>query len=423
MIIKRLKKLPLKFRKILRIVSDVAKSLNYRVYLVGGIVRDLILDRKNLDLDIVVEGDAIRLVKRIAEDFGAEYTKHLTFGTATLYFEEIKIDFATSRKEFYPHKGALPVVKPAPLTEDLFRRDFTINAMALSLNKDDYGKLIDIYGGFTDLKEGKIRVLHDESFLDDPTRIFRAIRFEQRFLFRIEPHTLNLLKKAVNKKALFWVNPHRLRDEIILILKEEDPYRYIKRIKELVGFEFLSPHLVLKQDDFCLLRRIKRVVGKYKDLFPAYRKLNEWIVYFLGIVHKLNIEELQRVVSKLGLRKGERKIVISAVNYKKKLPSVKNYTKDRIKIYEFFKDLSFESIVFLWGYTKENLIRKTILVFLKELSYLKLKVRGKDLERLGIRPKNRYGEYLKKLFYAKIKKGLRTKKEELKELRDIIKGS
>jgi len=151
--IKKLEKLPKNYKDILDKTAAVAKESGARVYLVGGVVRDLLLVRPTFDLDVVVEGDAIALANKIAEKFSLDFKKHHSFGTATVYFGEDKIDLATSRRETYSHNGALPKVEPALLKEDLFRRDFTINSMAVSLNEPDYGALIDPYQGVADLKK------------------------------------------------------------------------------------------------------------------------------------------------------------------------------------------------------------------------------------------------------------------------------
>jgi len=187
--IDRLKKLSPQFKKVLKVSSALANSLGFKVYLVGGVVRDLILEKEVFDLDVVVEGDAIVFARELSKRLKSSFKKHHAFGTAVVEFDGHKIDFATARTEHYIHWGALPKVKPAALKQDLFRRDFTINAMAVSLNKKDYGKLIDLYNGLHDLRKGLVRALHKESFLEDPTRIIRAIRFEQRFSFKIEKDT------------------------------------------------------------------------------------------------------------------------------------------------------------------------------------------------------------------------------------------
>ena len=186
---------------IIRLIADEADKKGLSSYLAGGIVRDLILKKKNLDLDVVIEKNAVEIAQIIKRKLKGTIVIHPKFKTATLELSNgLRIDFATARHEYYSKPGALPTVKKGTLSEDLFRRDFTVNAMGLCINRSRFGQLIDEFDGLKDLKAKKIRVLHAKSFVDDPTRILRAIRFEQRFNFRIEPTTVSLLKEAIKKK-------------------------------------------------------------------------------------------------------------------------------------------------------------------------------------------------------------------------------
>ena len=200
---------------LLKRIGARANSMGYKAFLVGGTVRDLILGVKNLDLDIVVEGAAIKLGEKLSEEFGGTLVAHKQFGTCTLTLKnKLKIDFATARRETYEKPAALPDVRPSSLKNDLARRDFTINAMAISINKDDFGRFIDPFGGRRDLARGVIKVLHKGSFIDDPTRIFRAARFESRPGFSIETKTLRLMKSAIKKGMLAKLSKYRIKKEL-----------------------------------------------------------------------------------------------------------------------------------------------------------------------------------------------------------------
>jgi len=207
-------------QNILKLVGRTADEAGYKAYAVGGFVRDLLLGTENFDIDVAIEGNCLQLAQTLAKKKKGKYTYYKKYGTATVKWPGGKIDLATARKETYAKPAALPKVKFATIKEDLQRRDFTINAMARCLNKDNFGKLIDFYGGQKDLKKKLIRVLHDKSFMDDPTRIFRAIRFEQRLGFKIEPHTFGLMKKAMDSGVIEQVHEYRLRNELALISKE-----------------------------------------------------------------------------------------------------------------------------------------------------------------------------------------------------------
>lgn len=210
--------------RIMTLVREVglkAGDLGYRSYIVGGTVRDIMLGKKHVDVDIVVEGDAIKLGKAVAKDSDAAITVYKSFGTCTLVFKDgSKIDLATARRETYKKPGAMPSIKPSTLKEDLKRRDFTINAIAASIMAKDFGSVYDLFNGTGDLKSGLIRIMHPRSFIDDPTRIFRARRFAARFNFKIEPKTDALMKKALINRALDTVSQGRIQKELILISKE-----------------------------------------------------------------------------------------------------------------------------------------------------------------------------------------------------------
>jgi tRNA nucleotidyltransferase (CCA-adding enzyme) len=197
-------KLPSHLYDFLKMAGEIADDLKFGSYLVGGCVRDMLRGEENLDIDIVVEGDGIAFAKKLGEKIGAKVTTHERFGTAQVMYqktedrkqkteETIKIDVATARTEYYEFPAALPKVETSSIKKDLYRRDFTINTLAVKLNKRDFGQLIDFFGGQRDLKDRVIRVLHNLSFIEDPTRAFRAIRFSERFGFKLTKHTENLI--------------------------------------------------------------------------------------------------------------------------------------------------------------------------------------------------------------------------------------
>jgi tRNA nucleotidyltransferase (CCA-adding enzyme) len=421
MFVKRIQRLPKKVKELLHCASKTASAQGVRIYLVGGIVRDLILGESNLDLDIVVEGNAIAFGKSVAHRLGGTLRTHHAFGTATIHYKGFKIDLATARRESYSRWGALPSVTPATLGEDLFRRDFTINAMAISLNKDDYGALIDFYDGYHDLRRGLIRVLHPDSFLDDPTRIFRSIKFEIRFSFHIERRTLKLIKKALRLRALSWVGEHRLRDELIGILRERKPYKYIKRINQLVGFKFIHKAIRMRKEDFYLCLRIANTINMYKEKLKKHRKLQEPMLYLMAIIHRLKTKEVSHFCHHFGLRKGERILLISCVAYKEKIKKIKKKNFSKVALFKLLKDISFETITFFYAYYKDEKIRRLLLYFLGHLSSLTLKTKAKDLRKFELLPEKKYSKVLTQLLYRKIEKDLSSKKEELRELKKIVK--
>ena len=228
-------------------IADAIAQLGERadgVYLVGGTIRDLLLGEKSFDVDIAVEGDAIAFAYALAGALGGRATPHQRFGTAIVsYGDDERIDVVTTRTEFYDAPGALPMVERAGLREDLFRRDFTINAMAASLGTVDFGRLVDPYGGRADLDARVLRVLHNLSFIDDPTRIFRGVRYETRHGFRFEDHTARLLRGCIEMGLVGDLSSSRLRDELVALLEEPGAAAGIRRLGELGADRAIHPHL------------------------------------------------------------------------------------------------------------------------------------------------------------------------------------
>jgi tRNA nucleotidyltransferase (CCA-adding enzyme) len=228
-----LEKLDPQSRSLITSIGQLAQRLKMKAYLVGGPVRDLLLGHPGIDLDIVVEGNAMRLADEFSEKtLNSMVVKYPAFKTATVSLADGRmIDFASARKEKYARPGAFPAVVSATLKEDLARRDFTINAIAIAINPLEWGAMIDPFKGAADLKAKKIRVLHAKSFNDDPTRILRAVRFKERFGFKIELGTLQLLKEAIKDSVFDTIKPQRYAKEYNKILKEPNPDAGLKCLK------------------------------------------------------------------------------------------------------------------------------------------------------------------------------------------------
>ncbi len=228
------KKFPKNIFDIIKIIGKEADKKKIHAYLVGGVVRDAFLKVPNFDLDFVVEANAIKFAESLNKILKGNLEVHRAFKTATVIYKDLRIDLVTARSESYKHPASYPDVKPATIKEDLFRRDFTINAMSISINKKSFGELIDFYNGYKDLKKGLVRVMHSKSFIDDPTRIFRAVRFSVRFAFKIESNTKKLMKEAVLGGFLGKVNRGRIKKEIELFLKEKKPLKCLDAFAKLV---------------------------------------------------------------------------------------------------------------------------------------------------------------------------------------------
>lgn len=235
-------RLPKRIVNLLRLIGIYGDEMKMPVYVVGGFVRDLILNIENYDIDIVVEGNGVEFAKYMASQFNAIVVPYEKFFTATVVFKDgFKVDVATARTEYYEKPGELPQVDISTIRKDLYRRDFTINAMAIKLNPNEFGLLYDFFNCRKDLENGVIRVLHNLSFIEDPTRIVRGIRFEQRYNFQMEEHTLSLLKKNLEEGYLERVSGSRIRQELEKILEEKEPIRAIKRMAELGMIRHIFP--------------------------------------------------------------------------------------------------------------------------------------------------------------------------------------
>ena len=289
--------LPVELKALINNAVAVAEVRQQRLYLVGGVVRDLLLGQINgiCDLDLVVEGNAVGLAGEFAEKSGGRLTAHLMFNTAKIELAACTIDIAMARTETYAKPGALPVVTAGTLQTDLFRRDFTVNAMAVSLNRDNYGDLVDLYHGLKALQAKKIRVLHDKSFSDDATRIWRAIRYEQRLGFRIEPETLRWLQRDLT--LLKTVGGYRLRHELELALKEKEPEKALLRADELGVLKEMHPSL--KADDW--------LTSKFREARQNSKATPD---YYLGLLaYRLNDDDLQQITKYLRFSARQAKII------------------------------------------------------------------------------------------------------------------
>lgn len=418
-----LEKLPEEIKGLIKVIRRVASINKMPVYLVGGFVRDLILGVNNLDLDIVVEGSGIIFAEQLSRTLKARLIRHKRFGTATLTLKpQIKIDIASARKESYPQAAGLPVVAPGVLKEDLLRRDFTINAMAVSIFPGNFGSLVDLFGGERDLRQGKVRVLHDLSFIDDPTRILRAIRFKERYNFSIEPATLKLLKEAVALRMLERVEPQRIRDDLVLALKEEHPLKNIRRIQALAGFDFIRRGLRPPKKDYCLMRSIERAIAWFRRTYSRRRALDTWLMYFMGLIDSLDVKKAAEACKKFAFRRGETKRILDFKKIKKGFPAQLN--KKRLnpsRVFSLLEPLSYEAILLLKAkYANPNLQRH-IEDFFEIYNGMRIYVSGHDLGGMGLSPGPGYKKIFTTVLNAKLNGRVKTKEQELSLIRKLIK--
>jgi tRNA nucleotidyltransferase (CCA-adding enzyme) len=397
----------------------VGNALGYAVYAVGGFVRDLLLRGENFDVDIVVEGDGIRFAEEFEKKFPCRIRTHRKFGTAIILFPDgLKVDVATARWEVYDSPAALPTVESASIKMDLYRRDFTVNTLAIQLNPKAFGELIDFFGGVKDVKEKTIRVLHNLSFVEDPTRVFRAIRFEQRFGFQIGKHTQNLMRNAVKVGFLERLSGGRVLSEFILILQEEDPLPALKRMRDFNLFHFLHPGLKFDEQAEALCEQIHHVIAWF-DLLFLEQRYERWLIYFYGLMDSLKEGEREELCQRLAMNDRLRKRVkegkLQADQVLLQIFSWINTDRrpKRSEIYDVLDPLSIESKLFMMAKTTQVTTRRYISLYFTQLKDTKPILRGTDLIEMGMKSGPSIKKALSGLLKARLDEQVITRQDEM----------
>ncbi len=400
---------PRDFLAFLRLAGEIAQAQEQSLYLVGGAVRDLLLGRPNLDFDLVMEGDAPRLARQLAKASGEKVITHPRFGTAKFSRGELSIDLVTARSESYPSAGALPEVKPGIIRDDLARRDFSINAMAVNLDPPSFGQLFDPHEGRSDLKQKLIRILHPRSFIDDATRILRALRYEQRLGFKLEENTEKLLRQ--HKSMLNTISGDRIRHEVELILEEEKPERILHRAEELGVLQELHPSL---KGNGWLAERFRHV--HQLAILPSSP------IYLSLLLYHLTEEELESVIARLNIVGGLARMLRQMVRLKADLPALAVADLSRSGVYRLLRQYTPEAITTCALACDLPAIRSRLDLYLTDLRYVKLSLDGEDLKEMGVAPGPRLGRMLKALLEAKMDSRVSTREEEEALVRHWIAG-
>jgi tRNA nucleotidyltransferase (CCA-adding enzyme) len=467
---------------LLKSVAEVAYDLHLPVYVVGGFVRDLILERPSLDFDIVVEGDAITLARALVQRFGGRLTSHGRFGTAKWFLREAKIDgmdlysettkdippmgssnarkltnrvqipypefldLISARTEFYTHPTALPTVERSSIKLDLHRRDFTINTLALRLDGHHYGELYDYWGGLDDLRKGRIRVLHSISFVDDPTRMLRAVRFEQRFGFRIEERTLQLLREAL--PLMNRISGDRIRHELDHILDEEEVVRMLARLDALRLLEAIHPDLNwdrwLEQKITCLQLHpeppLEWGLSSHRGRLTIWRMM----VYALWFI-RLMPESARSVMDRLKLATFVREEILQACKLWQLLPTlaknmpIMSHSQDASEqvltkqtIYKTPNQLSVSAIVnqleglsalalyATYLATEDSQIRQILYTYVSRWQNLRPSTTGDDLRARGVPPGPIYARILTALRNAWLDEDISSVDQESELLEKLL---
>ena len=408
-------RVPPDVREALRSVGEVADEAGFPVYLVGGIVRDLFLRVTNLDIDIVVEGDGIVFAGMLVKRAGGHMKTHLKFGTAVVVLPNgLKLDIATARLEYYESPAALPTVELSSIKKDLYRRDFTINTLAVRLNQKRMGELIDFFGGQRDIKEKTLRVLHSLSFVEDPTRVLRAIRFEQRFDFKLSKHTENLIKSAVNMKLFDRLTGKRMYTELVLLFSEADPLKLLKRMKDFDLLKFLHPDLKATTETDRLFTGIGETLTWFRLLFLDL-VVETWFVFFLGLLDRLKDKAVDETLERLSVPVRNRERVLHARHrYRAVLAAFYKEPKPApSRVYDLLVTLDTESLLLMMAKAKQEKAKKYISLYLTSLRNVRVELSGDDLKKMGIPPGPRYKKILAELLDAKLDGLVQTRDEEM----------
>jgi tRNA nucleotidyltransferase (CCA-adding enzyme) len=412
-------RVPENIKKLFRAIGETAERLGYNAYVVGGFVRDMILRYHNFDVDIVIEGDGIGFANEFAKDNNCKIRSNKRFGTSVIIFpDKFKIDVATARIEYYKYPGALPTVEMGSLKLDLNRRDFTINTLAIRLNPGCYGELIDFFGGLRDIKDKIIRVLHNLSFVEDPTRILRALRFEKRFEFHISKHTLSLIKNAVNIGVLEGIGGKRIFGDLKLILEEEDPFPILKRVEELKVLNFIP---LLADINKKIFDNISQVISWFNLLYTD-KKYERWLIYFLILLDPFNEKDLSRVLQRLEISEKYRKWIMEWRKRGIETLNIMHRKKElrRSEIYNLLSPLPVETILYIMAKTDSESVRKDISLYFTQLKDVKREVSGKELKKMGLEPGPIYKKIFDDVLNAKLDKIIVTKEDEIEYIKKRI---
>lgn len=403
-------KFPQELYSQLRLAGSTADELGINAYLVGGSVRDLLRGESNLDIDIVVEGDGIAFAKAFGAKLNAKVRTHERFGTAKIIKDNLKLDVATSRTEYYESPASLPKVETSSVKKDLYRRDFTINTLAVKLNLKDFGTLIDFFGAQRDLSEKTIRVIHNLSFIEDPTRAFRAIRFSERFGFKLSKHTENLIKSAVKMNLFDKLSGTRLYDELLLTFSETDTVKTLKRLAEFGLLRVIHPNLVFDAELESRLHALSETLAWFNLLFLE-EKPNRGMLYLMTLLSGLDDESKRAALKRLAtpFKVGEMiiKNIGQAADIIRKLQ-----LEDSVKLYHLLNGISLETLLFSMAMTKDKQKQKAVSHYLIDLRNIKPVLKGSDLRKMGIQPGPVYSKLLGELHDEKLRGTLINKEDE-----------
>ncbi|OWZ83975.1 CBS domain-containing protein [Natranaerobius trueperi] len=414
------KRLPDKVMGILYLIGKKADKEGYKVYGVGGFVRDLLLGKDNLDLDLVVENDAISFAKSLKNYLNGKLKTFPQYQTARLTLPSGKhVDFATARIEYYAFPAASPEVEQSTIKQDLYRRDFTINTLAVKLNGSTFGKLLDFFDGAKDLKEGIIRVLYNLSFVEDPTRIFRGIRFEARFNFTIEDQTLLFMKNSLITGVLDKLPGEKLYEEFRNVFYEENFMDALMKMDEIGIFENIFPDLKLNENKIETISIIQDILQWYEQ--RSYNKsVSKEVLIFSCLFYDQPAPIVSSLSERLKIPTKIREVIFTTINHENYLTKKLEEDLKNSELVELLDGYPLETILFVLARKDNKSIKEKVYYFLENLKGVGISITGEDLKNLGIKPGPIYKKALEEVRKARLDGIVSTSEEELEYVLDFF---
>lgn len=415
-------RLPHRVHELLQASGELGARLGLSLYVVGGFVRDLLLGLENLDVDLVVEGDGIAFARALAKECAGRVKVHEQFGTAVVLLPDgFKLDVATARTEYYEYPTALPTVEQSSIKKDLYRRDFTINTLAVALSPRNFGQLIDFYGGQRDLKERLIRVLHSLSFVEDPTRVFRAIRFELRFDFHLSKDTLALIKGAVKMELFHRLSGQRLLEELRLLFSERTARQAVRRLGDLDLLRFIHPTLEWSVRLNRRLTDLEAALDWYR-LSRLDRTVNGWVVYAMALAEAMPEQAVRDMLERFPFTEAER-IAITEARFMTQQVCRTLTRRAPLRPSEtvaILTGLSEECLVFLLAKNASETAKRYVSQYLTTYRDVKPVLTGRALQACGLKPGPLYRTILDRLTEARLNGEVHSEAEERALVKEFI---
>jgi len=399
--------------ELLRHVQAVAAGVR-GCYLVGGAVRDLLLGVPGFDVDLAVEGDGIAFATELAGRLKGHVRPHEKFGTAVVVAggagdDRLRVDVASTRRESYEYPAALPKVEHAGIRSDLARRDFTINALAVSLKPETFGDLYDYFGGVDDLAAGRIVVLHNLSFIEDPTRILRAIRYETRYGLRMDEHTLNLARACCAMDLVGDLSSARLRDELAALLDEEKIEFSLHRLEELGLSSSIHARLRVDEDTRDLVRRADALCAAH-GLAGDVRR---WRLRLVWLLRDLEPEEIAAWAGRMRVRHDDAQVLERALVVGRLLVARVARGPSEADLYELAHAEPAEALLAAMALDHTGIAAERLGRFVDTTRHVRLEIGGEDLLELGFSPGPWLGEVLRSVLHLKLNGVISTRDEQL----------